>query len=195
MSKVTTKSAGKAPAKSTLKKPDLGANGASAYLRFDARSGQWTAKGGTADGDLDLPVRLSVDLENARAGVEHWAGGAPERVYDTPDGDARAPDGSRDWKRFIELPTYGDEALSYFDGAALGARTFGSASKMVLGEIDRLFDHAIAKGYADGVLEVEVRESKPVKLSQGTFHRPVFEVRGWIDRPAELVEYAKRVPG
>ena len=67
-------------------------------------------------------------------------------------------------------------------------RKLGSSAGCVIEAIDLLHDaYKAAPEAAAGKLPVvKLLDAKPVKAGQSTNYKPIFEISGWVDRPAEL---------
>jgi hypothetical protein len=160
---------------------NIGATGTTnPYVKFNAKSDKWFAKGETGDVEIAPPTFIA-DFANISTGwLRFVEGQAPERVMD-PALDRAAPCPGNGFKRGFVLAGY---SQNFFGGVA----ELSSASIHVGDAIRELYAEFEAQrdSHPGQVPVIACTGSEPMKDRRGTNYRPKLEIVKWVDRPAEL---------
>lgn len=168
------------------------------FIKYDARagrmfradrsqngSGQWESN----DVDITNACSFVADLGNIRVGWVNYTPQGPVRRFVIlgreaipPRPEDKGADGKPLFKQGFEMTV----ALSKDAGG--GVRDFGSSAGCVIEAVDGIHDaYLAAPEAASGKLPViKMANTVAVKSGQSTNYKPVFQITGWVDRPASL---------
>jgi hypothetical protein len=150
------------------------------YLKFNAKTKQWTWRGEDGEVELSSTPTFAWDLANIATGWFRFTEGSPpDRVIDGSEG--RAPRPSEQHKRGFVSKVYG---RSVFVGTGEFSATAVGLCEAVR-EVYREF-RATQADHPGQVPVVTVTGTSSFKGRFGTNHAPVFKIARWVDRPAEL---------
>jgi hypothetical protein len=151
------------------------------YIRFSPQANAWSNK----DGEFTLG-KFVFDMENIQTGWMHIATGVFEFIPDESLGRKGAQP-SPEHKRGFKVTFYNKE-IGVAEWSANGA-----GANMGL---EAMYKAASAQAEANaGKLPViEYKGSRPEKVGIGSTRVPIFEISGWVARPAALVEGAVAEP-
>ena len=155
-------------------------------LRYNAKSGKWKI-----DEDLVDKISFIADMDHAEAGWSKLAErSAPDfrmvKVTSLLNGTPypSAPDGfDKAFRVRIKLP-------DQFATGRPSVREFSSSSYIVLRAFDGLFDewNAERERQTGKLPMVTVDSYEEIDGKFGINMAPVFRIKGWIDRPRDLVD-------
>lgn len=171
-------------------------------VKYDARAGrmfrvdrfQGAAGWETQNIEVTNGFQFVPDLDNIQVGWALFAAGMAPSWSVVPLGQPLPPKPSDLHKQCFKMMT----KLGKASGGDV--REFASQAKVVIGAIDALHSAYEAQKAANpGKLPVvALTGSTPVvsigKGQSSTNYAPTFEIKGWIDRPAELTAGAQAVP-
>ena len=155
-------------------------------VKYDSRAGR-IFRVDRHDGE-STPVEITqgfsaiFDLANIQVGwVLFSEGGAPDWSM-VPIGGSLPSRPSKDHKQGFRMD------IKLAKSAGGDVRDFASAAGCVIGAMDTLYDqYRAAPEAAQGKLPVVALTGTTVaKSGQSTNYAPVFQIRQWVDRPAEL---------
>jgi hypothetical protein len=150
-----------------------GGGGNGNYIRFSPQANAWSNQ----DGEFTLE-KFVFDYENLQTGWMHIATGIFEFQ----------PDESLGRKGAQPTPEFKRGFKAIFFNKHMGVAEFsanGAGSNMGL---EALFKQVSAQAEANaGKLPVvEYKGSRPEKVGKGSTRVPIFEITGWVARPAAL---------
>lgn len=169
------------------------------FVKYDARAGRLfrvdrsQTSGGqweTEEVDITRDATFIADLANIRVGWVNYTTQGPIRRFVIlgkeaipPRPDDKTTEGKPAFKQGFEFTILLSKA---FGGAP--PREFGSSAGCVIEAVDALHDaYSIAPEAKAGQLPVvKLVNTIGVKSGQSTNYKPIFEIIGWKDRPAEL---------
>lgn len=168
------------------------------FVKYDARAGRFFRNDRTQDAsgqfsstDVDITQTASfvADLANIRVGWVSYTAQGPMKRFVTlgqplpARPEDKGADGKPAFKQGFEL----DIKLHNSCGGG-PVRDFGSAAGCVIEAIDALHDAytAAPEAKAGKLPVVKITTTLPVKSGQSTNYKPVFEIAGWVDRPADM---------
>lgn len=170
----------------------LGGGDFKSYVKIDSRSGRVLRrknvdKGETSDVDVTNGFTAVFDLANVEVGWAMFTAGSAPAYVMVPIGQPIPPKPQGDWKQGVKF----EVALASALGG--GIHEFATTAKAVLGAIDALHtEYAAAPEAAAGKLPIvamtgtRMVESKMPNGSTNRNYAPVFEIKGWTDRPEGL---------
>lgn len=152
---------------------NLSNGGGGNYIRFSPQANAWTNQ----DGEFELE-KFVFDIDNVQTGWMLIATGVFEFLPDDSLGRKGAQP-SADHKRGFKVVFY-NKTMGVAEWSANGA-----GSNMGL---EALYKQAVAQRMSnpDKLPVVEYKGSRPEKVGKGTTRVPLFEVTGWVARPAAL---------
>lgn len=169
------------------------------FIKFDARAGrmfrvdrtqsaggQWESN----EADISRDFTAIFDLANIRVGWVNFTPQGPIQrmvVLGKEPIPARPNDVTAEGKPAFKQGFEFDLLLSKGNGGG-PVRKFGSSAGCVIEAIDALHDEYSGSPEArDGKLPiVRLVDTKAVKAGQSTNYKPIFQISGWVDRPAEM---------
>lgn len=169
------------------------------FIKFDARAGRMfrvdrtqTAGGQWESNEVDISRDFTaiLDLANIKVGWVNFTPQGPIQrmvILGKEPMPARPADVTAEGKPAFKQGFEFDLLLSKANGGG-PVRKFGSSAGCVIEAIDALHDEYSGTPEArDGKLPiVRLIDTKAVKAGQSTNYRPIFQISGWVDRPAEL---------
>lgn len=154
--------------------------------KYDARAGRIFRidRNGTESTQVEITANFAAifDLANIKVGwVLFSEGGAPDWSM-VPIGQPLPARPSKDHKQGFRID------LKLAKSAGGDVRDFASAAGCVIGAMDGLYDlYRAAPESAQGKLPVVALTGTTVaKSGQSTNYAPIFVIRQWVDRPADL---------
>ena len=159
----------------------IGASGTiTQYVKFNAKADKWFVRGDDGDVEIQRPTFVADFANIATGWLRFREGEAPERVID-PSLDRSAPSPGEGFKRGFVLQVFSPKYLG-------GAVELSSASIHLCNAIRELYaEYEEQRGAHAGRLPVVAcTGSEAMKDKYGTNYRPRFEIKTWVDRPAEL---------
>jgi hypothetical protein len=155
-------------------------------IKYDARAGRIFRidRDGTTSNTVEITNGFSAvfDLANIKVGWVLFAeGGAPDWAM-VKIGEPLPARPSKDHKQGFRLD------IKLAKSAGGDVRDFASAAGCVIGAMDSLYDaYAAAPEAKAGKLPVVALTGTTVtKTGQATNYAPIFVIRQWVDRPADL---------
>jgi hypothetical protein len=151
------------------------------YIRFSPQANAWSNQ----DGEFALE-KFVFDIDNVQTGWMLIATGVFEFVADDSLGRKGAQP-TPEHKRGFKVTFY-NKAMGVAEWSANGA-----GSNMGL---EGLYKQAVAQRIAnpDKLPVVEYKGSRAEKVGKGSTRVPIFEVTGWVARPAALADGADAEP-
>ena len=150
-----------------------GGGGNGNYIRFSPQANAWSNQ----DGEFQLG-KFVFDIENIQTGWMHIATGVFEFVADDSLGRKGAQP-SPEHKRGFKVTFYNKE-IGVAEWSANGA-----GSNMGLEHLWKIASSGLSAN-AGKLPVVEYKGSRPEKVGQGSTRVPIFEITGWVARPAAL---------
>ena len=147
--------------------------GSGNYIRFSHQANAWSNQ----DGEFNLG-KFVFDIENIQTGWMHIATGVFEFVADDSLGRKGAQP-SPEHKRGFKVTFYNKE-IGVAEWSANGA-----GSNMGLEALYKLAAQGLSAN-AGKLPVVEYKGSRPEKVGKGSTRVPIFEITGWVARPAAL---------
>jgi hypothetical protein len=191
-----------------LKLSTSGTNGEiQPYVNYDAKAGRMFRADRSQRGDgtwasdkteITDTAQMVMDLANIRVGWINYTSQGPVRRMVThgkepmpPRPDDKNAEGKAAFKQAFEVNLLLDKASG---GGA--PRVFGSAAACVIEATDALHDAYLSapESNAGKLPIVKITGVLPVKSGQSTNYKPVFEIIGWVERPASLTIAAQPSP-
>jgi hypothetical protein len=168
----------------------LGGGDSKPYIRFSPSINSWEMSGAEGREEFTWDAPVVFDVHGLQLGWmkidsmgREWAPWASR--------DQRTPQPSEEHKigfaiNVVSSKLFGDEPVREFS-----ANTFGN-----LMFIQELYNTAEANPeFKSGkVPVVQITGSKAQKIGKGTTRIPEFEIKKWVDRPAELGEVSTEAP-
>ena len=150
-----------------------GGGGNGNYIRFSPQANAWSNQ----DGEFQLG-KFVFDIENIQTGWMHIATGVFEFVADDSLGRKGAQP-TPEHKRGFKVTFYNKE-IGVAEWSANGA-----GSNMGLEALYKLAAQGLSAN-AGKLPVVEYKGSRPEKVGKGSTRVPIFEISGWVARPAAL---------
>jgi hypothetical protein len=169
------------------------------FIKFDARAGRMfrvdrtqTAGGQWESNEADISRDFTAifDLANIKVGWVNFTPQGPIQrmvVLGKEPMPPRPNDVNAEGKPAFKQGFEFDLMLSKGNGGG-PVRKLGSSAGCVIEAIDALHDEYNSAAEAkDGKLPiVRLADTKAVKAGQSTNYKPIFQITGWVDRPAEM---------
>jgi hypothetical protein len=152
-----------------------GGGGNGNYIRFSPQANAWSNQ----DGEFQLG-KFVFDIENIQTGWMLIATGIFEFAPDDSLGRKGAQP-SPEHKRGFKVTFYNKE-IGVAEWSANGA-----GSNMGLEALYKLAAQGLSAN-AGKLPVVEYKGSRPEKVGKGSTRVPIFEISGWVARPAALAE-------
>lgn len=169
------------------------------FIKFDARAGrmfrvdrtqsaggQWESN----EADITQDFTAIFDLANIKVGWVNFTPQGPIQrmvILGAEPMPPRPADMNAEGKPAFKQGFEFDLLLSKGVGGG-PVRKLGSSAGCVIEAIDLLHDeYKAAPESATGKLPiVKLVDTKAVKAGQSTNYKPIFQIAGWVDRPAEM---------
>lgn len=169
------------------------------FIKFDARAGRMfrvdrtqTAGGQWESNEVDISRDFTAifDLATIKVGWVNFTPQGPIQrmvVLGKEPMPPRPADVNAEGKPAFKQGFEFDLMLSKGNGGG-PVRKLGSSAGCVIEAIDALHDEYSGTPEArDGKLPiVKLVDTKAVKAGQSTNYKPIFQISGWVDRPAEM---------
>ena len=158
-----------------------GGGGNGNYIRFSPQANAWSNQ----DGEFILE-KFVFDYENLQTGWMHIATGIFEFQ----------PDESLGRKGAQPTPEFKRGFKATFFNKQMGVAEFSANGAGANMGLEALYKQVSAQAEANaGKLPVvEYKGSRPEKVGKGSTRVPIFEITGWVARPAALAEGAGAEP-
>lgn len=152
------------------------------YIKYDARAGRWFTKPDGGDDEFEVKqVVALMDLEQIKSGWMHFAAGMAPSVVLDPGPGVLADRPSPDHKRGFRLMMYAPKNFG-------GVREWTANSKAAInGVVDLIALYTEGRDANPGKVPlVECVDTRAVAGGQSTNYEPVFAIKSWHARPAEM---------
>jgi type II secretory pathway component HofQ len=161
------------------------------YVKYNAKAGRWYTKKDEPDAEeFEVQNMTAIfDMDNLQTGWFLFASGVAPVKHMDPSLAEAAPSPGDGFKRGFQLDVFSEKNL-------LGKRELSSTAGAVIEAMNDLHDDWLAnQGANAGKLPVvKCTGVQPITNKHGTNYRPVLEIVGWADRPAEMQGTAKPAP-
>ena len=151
-------------------------SGNSNFVRVNLPQNRWTLKAEGGDETIDMERGIAIDIKNVVFGWLHIDVGVRDwQPWPSPSQQIAKP--SDQHKKGFEVDCWmGDGRAAQFSGNSYGLGSF----------IAKLYNDAETRSeFATQIPVVQVTSSTPVVIGKGTSYDVGFNIRTWIDRPAD----------